>query len=182
MQNGGQLTGRDGRLIENFMDEESKSAYSASRSRGASQNRFNGSSGMGSGYGGAGYGNIKNNKANGGKATKGKKGVKGKKKKTAQPSFGMRASDGDGIDSHSESDEAVDDRGAMFQRRNNFGDYYNSSSPDARGRGGMNDEMDHSESDEGNNQDIPRFQSNDQMFKQRGAVNSQPANGNQMMS
>ena len=92
----------------------------------------------------------------------------------------MRASDG--IDSHSESDEAVDDRGAMFQRRNNLADYNHSSSPENRGRGGMNDYGDegdnrgHSESEEGNNQDIPHFQSNDFMFKQRGAVNSKPQN------
>jgi hypothetical protein len=68
----------------------------------------------------------------------------------------MRGSDG--MDSHSESDEAVDDRGALFQRRNNFNDFYDRS-PDGRpigGHGGMND-MDHSESEEGNNQDIPNF-------------------------
>ena len=55
MQNGGNLTGRDGN-IQDFNDEESKSGFSASRSRGPSNNRMNGSSGMGSGYGGASYG------------------------------------------------------------------------------------------------------------------------------
>lgn len=48
-----QMTGRD-RNIPDFLDEESKSAYSASRSRGASNNRFNGSSGLGSFAGGHG--------------------------------------------------------------------------------------------------------------------------------
>lgn len=45
-------------------------------------------------------------------------------------------------------------------------------------KGGMNDDMDHSESEEGNNQDIPSFQGNDLMFKKRGAVDSQNANNN----
>lgn len=52
------------------------------------------------------------------------------------------------MDSHTESDEAVDDKGAMFQKRNyGFGD----NNTGSRGFGGMNDEIDHSESDEGLN-------------------------------
>lgn len=30
----------------------------------------------------------------------------------------------DDMDPHSESDEAVDDRGAMFSKRNGFNDFY----------------------------------------------------------
>lgn len=38
--------------------------------------------------------------------------------------------------------------------------------------------MDHSESDEGNNnQDIPNFQGNDFMFKKRGAVDNNNGEG-----
>lgn len=37
----------------------------------------------------------------------------------------------------------------------------------------MNEDLDHSESEEGNNQDIPNFEGNDLMFKKRGAVNNE---------
>ncbi len=52
------------------------------------------------------------------------------------------------MDSHSESDEAVDDKGAMFQKRNGP---YNFNTQNNQGFGGMNDNLDHSESEEGNN-------------------------------
>lgn len=42
----------------------------------------------------------------------------------------------------------------------------------------MNDGLDHSESEEGNNQDIPNFEGNDFMFKKRGAVDSQMKGSN----
>lgn len=47
----------------------------------------------------------------------------------------------------------------MFQRRNKFNDFYGNegNSNGFMSRGGMNDDMDHSESEEGNNQDIPSF-------------------------
>lgn len=54
-------------------------------------------------------GSIKNNKANNGKAKKGMN----NKKKGKSPSKNQRLGS-EGLDSHSESDEAVDDRGAMF--------------------------------------------------------------------
>lgn len=75
----------------------------------------------------------------------------------------------DGMDSHTESDEAVDDKGALFQKRNDQSDYNKKSS--YINRGSINEDLDHSESEEGNNQDIPNFEGNDLMFKKRGAVN-----------
>ncbi len=68
----------------------------------------------------------------------------------------------DEIDSHSESDEAVDDKGALFQKRAGPYDFTGRG-----GLGGMNDNLDHSESEEGNNQDIPNFDGNDFVFKKR---------------
>ena len=56
---------------------------------------------------GGNKGSIKNNKA----AGKGKKGMN--KKKGKSPSKNQRLGS-EGLDSHTESDEAVDDKGAMF--------------------------------------------------------------------
>ena len=81
-----------------------------------------------------------------------------------------------GLDSHTESDEAVDDKGAMFQRRNPNSDYKNHNNfMSGGGRNGnmYGDDLDHTESEEGNNQDIPDFQGNALMFKKRGAVEGQ---------
>jgi hypothetical protein len=74
------------------------------------------------------------------------------------------------MDSHTESDEAVDDKGALFQRRNDPSDYNKKSG--YIHRSSVNEDLDHSESEEGNNQDIPNFEGNDLMFKKRGAVNN----------
>ena len=71
----------------------------------------------------------------------------------------------EGLDSHEESDEAVDDKGAMFHK----GGY-----PLKGGRnhgqqeyiGGMNDELNHSDSEE-MVQENPDFQGNDFVFKRR---------------
>lgn len=95
--------------------------------------------------------------------SKAKKGTKGSKKvkKHARGSS-------DGMDSHSESDEAVDDKGAMFQKRNGPFDLNGKR----KGYNGMNDNLDHSESEEGNNQDNPNFDGNDFMFKKRDAFGS----------
>ncbi len=97
-------------------------------------------------------GNSFNNKfkSNANKAS-GKKGNASKKNR-----------DDDEIDSHSESDEAVDDKGALFQKRAGPYDFTGRG-----GLGGMNDNLDHSESEEGNNQDIPNFDGNDFVFKKR---------------
>lgn len=74
----------------------------------------------------------------------GKKQSTGKKNATKANRKG-RGSGDEFIDSHSESDEAVDDKGALFQKRGGPIDFT------GRGFGGMNDDMDHSESEEGNN-------------------------------
>lgn len=69
----------------------------------------------------------------------------------------------DGMDSHTESDEAVDDKGAWFQRRNGPFDFNGRRGSD----GGMNDNLDHSESEEANNNDNPNFDGNEFMFNKR---------------
>jgi hypothetical protein len=85
-------------------------------------------------------------------------------------SLNNRKNMSDGMDSHTESDEAVDDKGALFQRRNDPSDYNKKSG--YINRASINEDLDHSESEEGNNQDIPNFEGNDLMFKKRGAVNN----------
>jgi len=95
---------------------------------------------------------------------KGKKGGNKSGKNGSNSKKNNRRLSSDGMDSHSESDEAVDDKGAMFQKRN---DPWNMN---ARGNafGGMNDNAsDHSESEEGNNQDNPDFGGNQFVFKKR---------------
>lgn len=73
----------------------------------------------------------------------------------------QRRDNEDGLDSHTESDEAVDDKGALFQKRAGPYDFMggNSRLP--------GDNLDHSESEEGNNQDIPNFDGNEFAFKKR---------------
>ena len=101
-------TGRDKSIKEFNKEDESNSAYSGSKSRGGSLNRqFNTSNGLGS-AGAYGSNTKKNLKGNG----KVKKGTKGKAKKTTKSN--NRRGSSDGMDSHSESDEAVDDKGAIF--------------------------------------------------------------------
>ena len=71
----------------------------------------------------------------------------------------------DEINYHQESDEAVDDKGAMFQKRTK--NPFNKSKKG--GNGGMNDEIDHTESDEGNSSSNPNFNGNEFMFRKRNA-------------
>ena len=69
------------------------------------------------------------------------------------------------MDSHSESDEAVDDKGALFQKRNGP---WNMNGKQGPGFGGMNDNfMNRSDSEEENNQDNPDFTGNQFAFKKR---------------
>lgn len=67
------------------------------------------------------------------------------------------------MDSHAESDEAVDDKGAMFQKRN-----YPFNNKQQPVHGGMNDDADdHTESEEGINDDNVSFTGNEFGFKKR---------------
>lgn len=74
---------------------------------------------------------------------------------------------------HSESDEAVDDRGAAFQNRNHPDEYkrggFDLSNKKKGGQKASNEdeELEHTESEEGNNQDNPNFDGNDRMFSKR---------------
>lgn len=76
-----------------------------------------------------------------------------------------RRGSSDGIDSHSESDEAVDDKGAMFQKRN--GPWNMNGGRPKHAFGSMNELENRSGSDEENNQENPDFSGNQFAFKKR---------------
>lgn len=110
------------------------------------------------------------------KKGKGKKKSKGVNQETNGPRRSSNGSqeeyDEEESRNHSESDEAVDDRGAAFQRRNDPNQYgfnlqnQNKSKKVAKQRTSSNEdnEIEHTESEEGNNQDNPNFDGNERMF------------------
>ena len=83
-----------------MLEEESKSGHSGSRGGSLNARQF-GSSNKKGGNKGLGKGHKKGQKS----GASGAKGNKSKKNKRASS---------DGVDSHTESDEAVDDKGALF--------------------------------------------------------------------